>query len=57
MDTFKLNIVNAVVVVALVAISMCMPVVAASLAHGAKTHVTTTAQPTLNQNSNDNLVR
>jgi hypothetical protein len=35
MDTLKLNITNTVVVAALIAISMCMPVVAASLANHA----------------------
>lgn len=35
MNTFKLNIANSLVVAGLVAISMCMPVVAANLANTA----------------------
>jgi hypothetical protein len=47
MDTLKLNITNTVVVAALIAISMCMPVVAASLANhaGTGTHVSESAFP------------
>lgn len=55
MDTFKLNVVNALVVVALVAVSMCMPVVAASLAHNTHAAESTFAAPS--QHSNANLAR
>lgn len=58
MDTFKLNIVNTLVVVALVAVSMCMPVVAASLAHSPATgsHATDSAFPAADQDSNAKLL-
>lgn len=50
MDTFKLNVANTLVVAGLVAVSMCMPVVAANLAHSpnAKTHASESAFPAPN---------
>lgn len=59
MDTVKLNITNTVVVAALVAISMCMPVVAANLAHSprAGTHATESAFPAPTQQAQANVIR
>lgn len=51
MNTFKLNIVNSLVVTGLVAASMMMPIVAAELAQAPSTHSAPTAAQTADANA------